>query len=105
METISNDKFDIDTYFDFTIIDEYGNRWDEDFEPVEVCIGISSNDKSCSLVEVKIEEFEDLEKWKLIQVAENSTEEEVRSFLIDIHEELKTILSEKLNDSELNGQC
>lgn len=105
MEDIKNEKFEIDNYFDFTIMDEYANRWDGDFEPTEVTIAISSNDESCSIAEVKLQEFEDLEKWKIIQVADNRSENEVKEFIKEKHEELKLLLSEKLDDSDSNGQC
>lgn len=105
MEDIKNEKFEIDNYFDFTIIDEFANRWDGDFDPVEISIGIGSNDKSCSIAEVKINDFDDLEKWKIIQTADNATESEVKEFIKEKLEELKNLLSEKLNDSDSNGQC
>lgn len=107
MQDIKNEKFEIDNYFDFTIIDEYANRWDGDFEPLEISIGISSNDSCsvCSIAEVNIKEFDDLGKWKVIQTADNATEAEVREFLKEKHDELKTLLSEKLSDPESNGQC
>lgn len=105
MQDIKNEKFEIDNYFDFTIMDEYANRWDGDFEPIEVSIAIGSGDKSCSIVEVKLKDFEDLEKWKIIQTADNVTELEVQEFIEEKHDELKELLSEKLNDSDINGQC
>jgi len=105
MEDIKNGKFEIDNYFDFTIIDEHGRRWDEDFEADEVSIAISSQDDSCSIAEVKVKDFDDLEKWKIIQVADNCSEAEVKEFVKEKHEELKELLSEKLNDSSSNGQC
>lgn len=105
MDDIKNEKFEIDNYFDFTILDEFANRWDGDFEPIEVSIAISSNDKSCSLAEVKIKNFDNLEKWDIIQTADNTTELEVRKFIEEKHGELKQLLSDKLEDSESNGQC
>lgn len=107
MQDIKNEKFEIDNYFDFTILDEHANRWDGDFEPIEVSIAIGSvaSDKSCSIAEVKLKDFEDLEKWKIIQTADNATELEVQEFIKEKHDELKELLSEKLNDSDSNGQC
>lgn len=98
MEDIKNEKFEIDNYFNFTITDEYGNRWDGDFEPIEVSIAISSGDTSCSLIEVSIKDFDDLEKWKVNQTADNVTESEVLGFIREKHNELKTLLSEELNN-------
>ncbi|WP_265427851.1 hypothetical protein [Chryseobacterium sp. YIM B08800] len=105
MEDIKNEKFEIDNYFDFTIMDEYANRWDGDFEPSEVTIAIGSNSNSCSIAEVNVKEFENLEKWKIIQVADNCTEIEVKGFIEEKHDELKLLLSEKLDDPDSNGQC
>lgn len=105
MQDIKNEKFEIDNYFDFTIMDEHARRWDGDFKPIEVSIAIGSGDKSCSIAEVKLKDFEDLEKWEIIQTADNVTEQEVRNFIQEKHEELKQLLSEKLDDSDSNGQC
>ncbi|WP_034671148.1 hypothetical protein [Epilithonimonas caeni] len=105
MQDIKNKKFEIDNYFDFTIMDEYANRWDGDSEPIEVSIGISSNDESCSIAEVKVKDFDDLTKWQVTQVADNATEIEVREFLKEKHAELKDLLYEKLNNPDSNGQC
>lgn len=105
MEDIKNEKFEIDNYFDFTIMDEYARRWDGDFKPSEISIAIGSGDKSCSIAEVNIKSFDDLEKWEIIQTTDNATEQEVREFIQEKHEELKSLLSEKLEDSDSNGQC
>lgn len=105
MQDIKNEKFEIDNYFDFTITDEYARRWDGDFEPDEVTIAIGSNDKECSIAEVNVSDFDDLEKWKVIQTADNATESEVREFIKEKHDELKSLLSEKLDDPDSNGQC
>lgn len=105
MEDIKNEKFEIDNYFDFTIMDDFANRWDGDFEPYEITIAIGSNDKDCSIVEVKFKDFNEVEKWKIIQTADNCTEAEVLAFIIEKHDELQELLSEKLEDPSSNGQC
>lgn len=107
MQDIKNEKFEIDNYFDFTIMDEHANRWDGDYEPIEVSIAIGSgaSDKSCCIAEVKVKDFDSLEKWSVIQTTDNATESEVRDFIKEKHEELKQLLSEKLDDSDSNGQC
>jgi hypothetical protein len=105
MDDIRNEKFEIDNYFDFTIIDECARRWDGDFEPSEVTIAISSGDESCSIAEVQLKDFDNLEKWKIIQTADNVTESDVQEFIKEKHEDLKELLSEKLSDPDSNGQC
>lgn len=105
MDNIKNEKFEIDSYFDFTILDEFANRWDGDFESENISIAIGSGSKECSIAEVNIHDFGNLEKWKIIQVADNTTEEEVIEFLKEKHDELQVLLSEKLNDVDYNGQC
>lgn len=105
MDYIKNEKFEIDNYFDFTIQDEYARRWDGDFEPTEVTIAIGSRDKSCSIAEVRVKDFDNLESWKIIQTSDNATESEVREFITEKQDELKSLLSEKLKDPSNNGQC
>lgn len=105
MEYIKNEKFEIDSFFDFKIIDEYANKWDGDFKPHEVSIGISSNESCsiCSIVEVKISEFYDLNKWEVIQTADNTNENEIKEFIKEKHKELKKLLSEKLKDPNITN--
>ena len=105
MKDIKNEKFEIDSYFNFTIMDEFANRWNGDFEPTEVSIGISSGDRDCSIAEVKLKDFDSIENWQIIQTADNCNETEVLDFIKEKHNELKELLSYKLKNSDYNGEC
>ena len=105
MKDIKNEKFEIDNYFDFTIIDDYYDRWEGKTKPYQVNISIGSKINHCSIVEVKYKDFDSLEKFDVIQVAENCTKEEILDFIEEKYDELKKLLFEKIKYPSSNGQC
>lgn len=105
MKDIKNEKFEIDNYFDFTVIDEYHNRWEGETKPHQVNIAIGSKIDHCSIVEVKFNDFNSFDKFEVVQIADNTTKEEILDFIKEKYSEFKDLLNEKLEDPSSNGQC
>ncbi|MCT3671966.1 hypothetical protein HZP42_10105 [Elizabethkingia anophelis] len=105
MEDLKTELFSLDALFDFTILDEFGNSWDGDFEPYEVNIALDSKGDCATLLEVKLSDYNNVEFWKVIQVANNRKKEDALAFVKEHFEYFENILRLKLDDSDINGEC
>lgn len=105
MKDLHTEQFSLDPLFDFTILDEFGNTWDGDFEPIQCDIALGSGGDCATLLEISISDFDNIESWKVTQIASNREKEDAISFVKENFEYFKDILRLKLEDTEINGEC
>lgn len=104
MKDLKTEQFSLDPLFDFTILDEFGNSWDGDFKPVQCDIALGSGGDCATLLEIKVLDFDNIESWKVTQIASNREKEDAISFVKENFEYFKDILQLKLEDTEINGE-
>ncbi|MCT3917536.1 hypothetical protein HZQ04_15855 [Elizabethkingia anophelis] len=105
MKDLHTKQFSLYPLFDFTILDEFGNSWDGDFEPIQCDIALGSGGDCSTLLEISISDFDNIESWKVTQIASNREKEDAISFVKENFEYFKDILRLKLEDTEINGEC
>ncbi|MCT4085458.1 hypothetical protein HZP35_17485 [Elizabethkingia anophelis] len=105
MKDLHTEQFSLDPLFDFTILDEFSNSWDGDFEPMQCDIALGSGGDCATLLEVSISEFDNIESWKVTQVSSNRQKEDAISFVKENFEYFKDVLQLKLEDPDINGEC
>lgn len=104
MEDLNNEFFKIEARPHFTIVDEWGNRWNGEVEPDFVFLCIGSRGSELNIIRFDVKDVKDIDKYEVDQIDDNTTEKEVIEFIKLNLDYIEELLNYKLSNPDQNGE-